>query len=521
MRAAQASDALLQREIEARERAEREIRELRRFVEQAADAHPHILYLFELAPGRLLYINRQLTRLLGYTPEQALAAGLEFVTRVLHPGDLPLVQNMVTRFAAIEQDGMVDVEIRVRSAAGEWRWIHSRNIVLLRTADGLPQHILGTAEDVTERKRSEESLVLLRRAIERANDGISVCDMEGRSVYQNDAFTNAYGYRPDELDAAGGPLALFDKPEIGEEILSRIHRTGTWSGEVDLRSASGNVQPTLLRAAFVTDDAGGPIGIALVCTDVSERRRMDERARAHEAELAHVLRLSTVGEMATGLAHELNQPLSGIVSYARGCARRLEAGTVDAGAVADVLARISAEALRAGEIIRRLRALVRKEKPRREAIDLNRTVRGVARLVAPEARRRRMRLHLRLQAPLPVVHADRIQIEQVLLNLIRNGFEAMAEVGVDQRLLTIETSVDDAGQVTVAVTDLGPGIAAETAERVFEPFFTTKGEGLGMGLAISRTIVEAHDGRLSFAAADVGAKFWFQLPAKEREGTRV
>jgi C4-dicarboxylate-specific signal transduction histidine kinase len=248
---------------------------------------------------------------------------------------------------------------------------------------------------------------------------------------------------------------------------------------------------------------------------------MDERARAHEAELAHVLRLSTLGEMATGLAHELNQPLSGIVSYARGCARRLEAGTLDDGAFADVLSRISAEALRAGEIIRRLRALVRKEKPRREELDLNRLVRGVARLVAAEARRRRMRLHLRLQAPLPVVRADRIQIEQVLLNLIRNGFEAMAEVGVEQRLLTIETAAEDTDLVTVSVTDSGHGIGPEASERVFEPFFTTKGEGIGMGLAISRTIVEAHDGRLSFAAAPVGTRFWFQLPASEREGNRV
>jgi two-component system sensor histidine kinase DctS len=505
----------------AREGPERESLALRHFVERAADAHPHILYLFDLVAGKVLYVNQQLTRVLGHVPADALRAGVGFVEQILHPSDLLLVRETTRRFATLEQGGAVDVEIRVRNTAGEWRWIHSRSIVLLRSADGSPHHVLGTAEDVTERKRSEESLVLLRRALESANEGISVCDMDGRSVYQNDAFTHAYGYRPEELDAAGGPIALFEKPEIGEEILSRVHRAGTWTGEVDLRRSDGTILPTLLRAAFVADDSGTPVGSALVCTDVSERRRMDERERAHEAELAHVLRLSTLGEMTTGLAHELNQPLSGIVSYARGCARRLEAGMLDSAAVADVLARISGEALRAGEIIRRLRGLVRKERPRREPIDLNRIVREVTRLVAADARQRRTRLHLRLQAPLPAVRADRIQIEQVLLNLIRNGFEAMAEVAVDQRLLIIETSANGTGRVEVAVSDAGPGVAPESSERVFEPFFTTKGEGLGMGLAISRTIVEAHEGRLSFAAGPVGARFSFELPASEREVSRA
>jgi len=516
------SDAALQHEIRARERVEKELAALRLFVEQAADAHPNVLYIFDLEAGKLSYINRQVARVLGYEPEAVMRAGLEFIGQIVHPSDLSLVQEMSSHFPALEQDGMLDVDVRARNAAGEWRWIHTRNIVLQRSPEDLPLLLLGTAEDVTERKRSEENLFLLRRAIESANEGISVCDMDGRSVYQNDAFTNAYGYRPEELDAGRGPIALFDKPEIGEEALSLIHRTGTWTGEVDFRRADGAILPTLVRAAFVADDAGSPIGIALVCTDVSERRRMDERARAHEAELAHVLRVSTVGEMATGLAHELNQPLSGIVSYARGCVRRLEAGTLDREAVKDVLQRISGEALRAGEIIRRLRALVRKEKPRREEVDLNRIVREVARLVAADARRRRTRLHLRLQAPLPPVRADRIQIEQVLLNLIRNGFDAMAETAVDQRVLTIETSPNGTGLVVVAVVDSGPGIAPETAERIFEPFFTTKGEGLGMGLAISRTIVEAHDGRLSLAANNpIGAKFWFELPASQREGARV
>jgi PAS domain S-box-containing protein len=512
-------DQALQREIAARVDAERQLRSLIHFAEQVADATPHIIYLFDLEQARLLYINRQLTRVLGYLPDATLNQGIDFILGILHPLDLSLAQDMTERFAALERNGVVEVDLRVRRAQGDWCWIHSRNTVLLRTEDDLPRQILGTAEDITERKRAEERLVLLRRAIESANEGISVCDMAGRSVYQNDTFSRMYGYGTDDLDQEGGPIVLFDKQEIGEEVLSRIHAGDPWTGEVDLRRSDGTVLPTLLRAALVTDDSGAAVGIALVCTDVSERRRMDERARVHEAELAHVLRLSTVGEMATGLAHEINQPLSGIVSYARGCARRLEAGTLDSGRVSEVLEQIAREALRAGEIIRRLRALVRKEKPRREETDLNRVVREVARLVAAEARGRRVRLHLRLQAPLPIVRVDQIQIEQVLLNLVRNGFEAMRDLPVEQRILMIETSVDD-DQLRAAVTDAGPGMPTEVSERVFEPFFTTKGEGLGMGLAISRTIVEAHDGQLALEPGSPGTTFCFRLPVSEREVTR-
>lgn len=510
----------LRREIAAREDAERQLRNLVQFAELVADSTPHIIYLFDLDQARLLYINRQLERVLGYGADATLNEGLDFILGILHPLDLSLAQDMPERFAALERDGIVEVDLRVRKADGDWCWLHSRNIVLLRTADEIPRQILGTAEDVTERKRSEESLMLLRRAIESANEGISVHDTSGRTVYQNDAFTRTYGYHPEDLDRGGGPTVLFDKHEIGEEVLSRIHSGDPWSGEVDLRRSDGTILPTLLRGARVADDSGSALGIALVCTDVSERRRMDERARVHEAELAHVLRLSTVGEMATGLAHEINQPLSGIVSYARGCARRLEAGTLDTAGVSGVLEQIAREALRAGEIIRRLRALVRKEKPRREETDLNRVVREVARLVGAEARGRRVRLHLRLQAPLPTVRVDQIQIEQVLLNLVRNGFEAMNDLPVEQRILMIETSVDD-GHLRAAVTDAGPGMPAEVSERVFEPFFTTKGEGLGMGLAISRTIVEAHDGQLALEPGSPGTTFCFRLPVNEREGARA
>ncbi len=250
--------------------------------------------------------------------------------------------------------------------------------------------------------------------------------------------------------------------------------------------------------------------------DVTERRRADDLAREHEAELAHVLRVSTLGEMATGLAHELNQPLAAIVSYARGCARRLRAGGGSPEQIAAIVEQIANEAMRAGEFIRHIRAFVAKEPPARARVDLNPLVESVCRLVAAESARARVSIDLEL-SPEPVVAVvDRIQIEQVLLNFLRNAFDALASEPSAERRVTVRTAAAPDGETTISVSDRGPGLDPEIAGRIFEPFFTTKASGMGMGLAISRSIVEAHGGRLWTAAAEPhGAIFWISLPAPE------
>jgi C4-dicarboxylate-specific signal transduction histidine kinase len=247
--------------------------------------------------------------------------------------------------------------------------------------------------------------------------------------------------------------------------------------------------------------------------DITERKIAEEEARARQAELAHVLRVSTMGEMAAGLAHEINQPLSAIVSYARGCARRLKSGMAAAASLLEPIEQIAAQAMRADEIVQRLLLFVRKQKPVHEPAHVDALVREVVQLVAGEARKRRVNVTLHLAADLPPVRVDRIQIEQVLLNLVRNGMEAM-QSSADDRLLVIETRAADDGFVEVDVRDCGEGLDPEVAERVFEPFFTTKRAGLGMGLAITRSIVRAHGGRISVIRnPDRGVTFRVSLPA--------
>ncbi|MCW5889653.1 MAG: hypothetical protein KIT14_03795 [bacterium] len=249
-----------------------------------------------------------------------------------------------------------------------------------------------------------------------------------------------------------------------------------------------------------------------------ERRRAEEaeaevRARQHQAELAQAARLSTLGGMAAGLAHEINQPLAAIVSYARGCARRIQVGDARDAALLEVVDEISTQALRAGEVLRRIREFVRHTQMPRLRVDLNALVREALHFAAVEANELGIALELDLADEPLDVEADGIQIEQVMLNLVRNGFEAMAQTAGERRL-RIQTRETDDGAAEFAVHDTGEGVAAAIAGRLFDPFFTTRRDGLGLGLAISRTIVEAHGGRLWTTPNDPrGSTFRFTLPA--------
>jgi len=248
--------------------------------------------------------------------------------------------------------------------------------------------------------------------------------------------------------------------------------------------------------------------------EMDERRRAEERASRHQAELAHVARLSTMGEMTAELAHELNQPLAAICSYAQASARLLKAspenGTDD---LTTSIHQVVEQAERAAEIIRRLRRFARKAEPDQAILCINALVGEIASLVEVEARAARAELRYELTEPCPPVMGDRIQIEQVLINLIRNSLDAMRELQGEPRELTISTSSDTQDRVEVAVRDRGAGIPAEMAERVFDRYFTTKPNGMGMGLPISRSIVESHGGNLWVASNPKrGCTFFFSLP---------
>jgi len=248
--------------------------------------------------------------------------------------------------------------------------------------------------------------------------------------------------------------------------------------------------------------------------EMADRMRAEREARRHRAELAHMSRVAMMGELGASLAHELNQPLAAILSNAQAAQRLAASETPDTEEIRDALADIVDDGRRAGEVIRRLRALLKKDEPKHEPLEVNQIVGDVVHLVQHDADLRDVSLRTELAETLPPVQGDRVQLQQVLLNLILNGIEATVDGRTEPGTMVIRTSADTAGTVQVAVQDSGTGIDEDELERVFEPFFTTKPGGLGLGLAISRTIVEAHGGRLS-AKNNLGggATFRFSLPA--------
>jgi signal transduction histidine kinase len=268
-----------------------------------------------------------------------------------------------------------------------------------------------------------------------------------------------------------------------------------------------------LRARVVELEAADDIP-----AEAEERlRRTQEEARETRERLAHVARLSTLGEMATGIAHEINQPLAAVATYAQACGRMIRARTADDVELLESLDRISHEALRAGAIINKLKDLVRRRESQQVSCDLNTLVRDVADLAAVDANHNGLDLRLSLAERLPSVVADPVQIQQVILNLIRNGIEAMEGCN-GGCILLVRTRAAGADDVQCSVIDNGVGIDEEQEVGLFTPFYTTKESGMGMGLSISRTIVRAHGGKLWFTRnPDCGLTFHFTLPTEDAE----
>ena len=276
----------------------------------------------------------------------------------------------------------------------------------------------------------------------------------------------------------------------------------------------GTSFPVEYSSTPLRDETGAIVGSVVVFRDISERKRAAEAARQHQLELAHVARLSTMGEMASGLAHELNQPLTAIATNADACIRLLENDPGARDRIIDALETIGTQARRAGEIIQQLRQFVRKEEPELSEVDLNQLIEQVLVLMQPEIQRARVRLTLDLAPDLARVQAQRIQIEQVILNLVRNAIEAMDDPAVERRRLVIASRNAGDNAVVVSVQDSGPGLSPEMRDRLFDPFVTSKAHGMGLGLSISLGIIEAHKGNLYHDDKGQGALFRFTLPVR-------
>ena len=355
----------------------------------------------------------------------------------------------------------------------------------------------------------------LSSALEQAADSVIITDRERRIEYVNPAFEQLTGYGREEVL---GLKTYFLRSGVHDEAFYQdlwrvIGGGGVFRGVMVNRMKNGSIFHEQKTISPLKDDQGEITHFISTGHDITDLVRAEEQDRLHKAELAHVGRLSILGEMTSGLAHELNQPLCAITTYAQTCLRIIQAGDCKPEEVRYGLEQVVRQAELGGAIFRRLRNFARKGDLRPQRVDLRDVINEVAGFIHAEARQNDVQLRLEIARRLPAVKADPIQIEQVMLNLVRNSMDAMAGVKPPRRQIVIKAARQQRQQVRICIGDSGPGCPPESVDRLFEPFYTTKSTGLGIGLAISQNIIDAHGGRLWLEAnSPAGATFCFTLP---------
>ena len=374
--------------------------------------------------------------------------------------------------------------------------------------------------------------------LDAAVDAVVMIDHLGAISAFNRSAERLFGYSAEELVGRNVNM-LMPAPwrEEHDGYLERYARTGIphiigVGREVEGQRKDGSSFPAFLSVGrvadsdpprfvgFVRDVTTERLALATIQAErdqAESRRREEQEARRLQERLTHVSRMATMGEMAAGIAHELNQPLSAIATYARACERFLNSAHPDLPETLSSLAEISLEALRAGEIIRRLRQLVSSQPSDHAPTQVSELVRDLGVLMQADARVHRTQIDFELEPALPLVRADRTQLQQMVLSLVRNAVEALADAGTTGRRVVVRTSRLPDGRIELSVCDNGPGVAADTVDRLFMPFVTTKTSGTGLGLAISQTIAQAHGGTLAYRANEpAGACFYARFnPVEE------
>jgi PAS domain S-box-containing protein len=485
-----------------------------------------------LSDGSSTFVNEPWTEYTGLSVEQSSGTGWQ---RAVHPEDLARYSEKWR--ISVATGRLFEDEARFRRAAdGEYRWF------LVRGVPQLDQHAnilrwYGTLTDIEDRKRAEEALQILSRDLQESKTKLEEAQKmthtgswawrsaDRKAVHISEEFYRIYGFDP----AEGSPT--------WEEYFERVHPEDRlkWTGTIEraivekadydqefrILLPNGIVKWIHTVGHPVLSDAGDLEQFVGSSTDITKLKSAEqerERLRQLEADLAHTNRVSTLGEMAASLAHEIKQPIAAAITSANSCVEWLAHEPPNLDRARAAAGRIDKYGNRAAEIIDRIRSLYKKSPPQRELVDVNGIIQEMLTLLKGEATRSPITMRTELASELPKIMVDRVQLQQVFMNLMLNAIEAMNDSGGE---LTVKSELQD-GQLQFSVRDMGVGLPAEKMDQIFSAFFTTKSQGSGMGLAISRSIVESHGGRLWATANDGrGATFHFALPTHVTESALV
>ena len=484
--------------------------------------HNPVMYFMVEAGGTVLSVNAFGAAQLGYSVGELVG---QSVLNVFFEEDREFVRKNVA--VCTERPGRSHGwEVRKIRKDGTVLWVRENAKAVRRPGNQLI--VLVACEDITERKRAEDALrqseMYLAEAQRISRTGSFAWRVASGELLWSDEIFRIFDYDREvkpTLELVLQRTHPEDRPAV-QRLLDRVSDEGKdWELDRRLLMPDGSVK-YVHAVAHVVNDAPDNLEFVGAVMDVTATKRAEEQLNLARAELAHVTWVTTMGELTATIAHEVSQPLTGLVSSGNACLRWLAADPPNLEAARRAVERIVNDGSRAGEVISRIRAMVRKSPPRRDQLNINDTIMEVIALIRSELQQNGISLRAELSNDLPLVLGDRIQLQQVIFNLIVNAIEAMSGVGRLQRELLVASVQDGSNDVLVTVRDSGTGLDRTTLAHLFEAFYTTKAHGMGMGLAISRTIIEAHGGQL-WATPNVpqGAVFRFRLPTDGEEETTL
>jgi PAS domain S-box-containing protein len=471
--------------------------------------------------GRYIAANAAFLRMLGYTEAELKQRTALDIT---HVDERAATERVIADFAGGARQEY-HVEKRYLKKDGTPVWVDVTT-AYVPASESIPPLMQAVVIDIDDRKRAEAALRASeerwRTVFETTSVGIATSDANRRILRANAALQRMLGYTEAELQALGWDAPTHEDDEILTEawVADLIEgREQAFRAEKRYRRKDGEFIWANVSASYVPATEASRAVFASIVVDITGRKRAEETLRQSQAELARVARVTTIGELGASIAHEINQPLAAIAASGNACQRWLENGQNLARAK-ESLNRIISDANRASDVIKRIRALTNRKPPEHLELGINEVVNEVLTFARNELQAKGILIRRELRSDLPSVMGDRVQLQQVILNLVMNGIDAMADVTDRRRILSVKSQLDERGSVLVTVQDSGAGLDPQHAELVFSAFFTTKPDGMGMGLAISTSIVEAHGGRLWVSAGEhPGTAFHFTLPAAGRRGS--
>jgi len=466
--------------------------------------------------ARIVDINRASVEFYGAQSKKEL---IERIDETFLSGQFDPVKEQLVALS----EGVIPspFDATVRTLSGEQRHL-SVHLSVPGQTQGRLSTVVYASVDITGRRRIEEALreseERFRTVVETGKDAVLAINREGRLIVFNPAAEKMFGRKQEAMISQSLDVLLPEKyREQHRQDVYDFFATGEPHGvigktvEMPALHSDGSVFP--MELSLSVGQRGGERFVLAIIRDITERKQAEAQARKHQAELAHISRLSTMGEMAAELAHELNQPLAAIINYTKGSLRRIRSGSVTLDALVRPMEQTADQAVRAGRIIRRVRDFVSRKEPEHTAVNIGELVEGAIELVEHAVRTHDVTVLLDLPDSLPMVTADRVGIQQVVINLVLNAVDALSESAASDRQVCARAAATDGGGIEIAIDDHGPGVPADLTERIFEPFFTTRAEGMGMGLAICRSIIADHNGRLWMTPnPGRGVTFHFALP---------